>query len=107
MAVILVGTLTTKPLIQWRPLNVITVNVIIRLILSVFQCPSPMIQSTVKKSFYCDQMLLKIRLLLSVFHLIHQNIDILVVNLLKYMINLYKLAWMLEFPNYLVIYFFN
>ena len=46
-------------------------------------------------------------LMLSVFHLIHQNIDISVINLLKYVIYLYKLAWMLEFLHYWVIFFFN
>ena len=68
-------------------LNVITVNVIIRLMLSVFQIPAHFNQIGRKISVYCYQIDTKIRLMLSVFHLIQKKdpfvLDILFDSLLE------------------------
>ncbi len=73
--------------IQWKPLNVITVNVIIRLMLSALQRPALLSQTSGKKAAYCDRIHKIIRLLLSVFQIIHQTGHIFVYCLLNLMKN--------------------
>jgi hypothetical protein len=93
--------------LQWKPLNVITDNVIIRLMLSVFQRPAHFNQTCRKNSVYCNHMPWQIRLMLSVLHQIHQNyLNVIVIPFFFFFFFLLRAGFLMSLFNLIVLFTF-